>query len=252
MAERLRPGEATIALPLSPEAILRLEHVHKRYRSPGEVVHAAHDVSLSVHARELVALFGPSGSGKTTLLMLAAGLLAPDSGRVLFRGGNLGALSRRQALAFRRTELGFVHQSFNLAAGLSAEENVALPLLLRGLDHRQARQRARAALGEVGVEHRAAHTPTRLSGGEQQRVAIARAIVGEPKLILADEATGNLDTETSEAVLELLAALPRRYGAAVILVTHDAQAARHADRVLSMRDGRLSDTEAPAREPARR
>lgn len=249
MAERWRAGEvlnepqaeqAEQAPPPPPEAILRLEHVHKRYRSPGEVIDAAHDVSLSVHTREVVALFGPSGSGKTTLLMLAAGLLSPDSGRVLFQGRDLSALSRRQALAFRRTELGFVYQSFNLATGLTAEENAALPLLLRGIGHRPARARAREALAQVGLEHRVGHTPARLSGGEQQRVAIARALIGEPTLILADEATGNLDSETGAAVLDLLSTLPRQRGAAVILVTHDASAARRADRVLSMRDGRLS------------
>jgi putative ABC transport system ATP-binding protein len=240
MAERELAEEAIAEQSRPPETILRLEGVSKRYRGPGEVIDAAHDVSLSVHARELVALFGPSGSGKTTLLMLAAGLLAPDSGRVIFQGRDLGKLSRRQALAFRRTELGFIYQSFNLAAGLSAEENAALPLLLRGVGHRQARARARQTLTQVGLEHRVGHTPAQLSGGEQQRVAIARALVGDPKLILADEATGNLDSETGATVLELLATLPRQHGAAVILVTHDASAARHADRVLAMRDGRLS------------
>jgi putative ABC transport system ATP-binding protein len=242
MAESERADEAMLEQPPAPQAMLRLQRVHKRYQSPGEVVHAARDVSLSVHARELVALFGPSGSGKTTLLMLAAGLLAPDSGNVLFEGRDLGALSRRQALAFRRTELGFVFQGFNLAAGLTAEENTAIPLLLCGLGHGQARSRAREALAQVGMEHRATHTPAQLSGGEQQRVAIARALIGEPKLILADEATGNLDSETGAAVLALLSSLPRQRGAAVILVTHDAGAARCADRVLTMRDGRLSET----------
>jgi putative ABC transport system ATP-binding protein len=245
------PGlERTAEQSPGPHPTLQLQRVSKRYESPGEVIHAAREVSLTVQACDLLALLGPSGSGKTTLLMLAAGLLAPDSGRVLFEGRELSSLTRRQTLAFRRTELGFVFQSFNLAAGLSAEENVAIPLLMRGADHRRARERARAALAAVGLQDRGAHTSDRLSGGEQQRVAIARAIVGEPKLILADEATGNLDSDSGEAILELLCSLPRQRGAAVMLVTHDAGAARRADRVLSMRDGRLS--EAPARERVER
>jgi len=221
--------------------LLELEHVHKHYESPGEVVHAATDVSLTVLGGELVALFGPSGSGKSTLLLLAAGLLRADEGSVRFQGRDLRALSRREALEHRRTALGFVFQSFNLASGLTAEENAAIPLLLSGVDHRQAHLRAREALAQVGLSHRTAHTPEKLSGGEQQRVAIARALICEPKLVLADEPTGNLDGETSQAVMELLADLPRRHGAAVILVTHDERAAKHADRVLSIRDGRLID-----------
>jgi putative ABC transport system ATP-binding protein len=219
--------------------MLELERVHKRYESPGEVVHAVRDVSLSVRAREFVALFGPSGSGKTTLLLLAAGLLRADGGSVRFAGRDLSSLSRREALAYRRTQLGFVFQSFNLAAGLTAEENAAIPLLLRGVEHRAAHRRARAALAEVGLERRLSHTPEQLSGGEQQRVAIARALVAEPRLVLADEATGNLDSETGDAVLALLGSLPRERGAAVILVTHDARAAGYADRLLTIRDGRL-------------
>jgi len=235
-----------------PRALLELAGAHKRYDSPGEVIHAVRDVSMRVHAGEVVALFGPSGSGKTTLLLLAAGLLRADRGSVRFQGRALEGLSRREALAHRRTQLGFVFQSFNLAAGLSAEENTAIPLLLRGVEHRQAHARARAALAEVGLERRAAHTPQRLSGGEQQRVAIARALVGRPQLILADEPTGNLDSETGEAVLELLCALPRERGAAVVLVTHDERATRHAERVLEMRDGQVNEVPSPAPEGVRR
>ncbi len=234
-----------------PHPLLELIGASKDYASPGELIHAVRAASLQVHACELVALLGPSGSGKSTLLLLAAGLLRADSGSVLFEGRDLGALSRREALAHRRTQLGFVFQSFNLAAGLSAEENVAIPLLMRGLDHHRAHARARDVLGEVGLAQRAAHTPDRLSGGEQQRVAIARALVGEPKLVLADEPTGNLDSETGEAVLELLADLPRRHGAAVMLVTHDERAAARTDRVLRMRDGAVSEqAQAVEREPA--
>jgi putative ABC transport system ATP-binding protein len=226
--------------------MLELQSARKFYASPGGAVHAVDDVSMGVYEGELVAIFGPSGSGKTTLLLLAAGLLRADAGSVRFEGSDLAQLRKREMLAYRRMKLGFVFQGFNLVAGLTAEENVAMPLLLRGEDHREARTRALAALDEVGLLRRSSHTPAKLSGGEQQRVAIARALVGKPKLILADEPTGNLDTETGDAVLDLLSALPRERGAATVLVTHDARVARYADRVLGMRDGRLTEPDLKA------
>jgi putative ABC transport system ATP-binding protein len=226
--------------------MLELEHARKDYVSPGGVVHAVADVSMSVNGGELVAIFGPSGSGKSTLLLLAAGLLRADTGSVRFEGSDLGGMSKREVLTYRRMKLGFVFQGFNLVAGLTAEENVAMPLLLRRVPHRDANRRALVALGDVGLAYRAGHTPTMLSGGEQQRVAIARALVGEPKLILADEPTGNLDTETGDAVLGLLSALPRERGAATVLVTHDVRVAHYADRVLGMRDGRLMEPDLEA------
>lgn len=226
--------------------MLELEHARKYYASPGGAVHAVDDVSMSVCEGELVAIFGPSGSGKTTLLLLAAGLLRADAGSVRFEGSDLASLSKREMLSYRRTKLGFVFQGFNLVAGLTAEENVAMPLWLRGVHHREARERGLAALDDVGLGHRSGHTPTKLSGGEQQRVAIARALVGEPKLILADEPTGNLDTETGDAVLSLMSALPRERRAATVLVTHDARVAHYADRVLGMRDGRLTEPDLEA------
>jgi putative ABC transport system ATP-binding protein len=226
--------------------MLELKLARKDYVSPGGVVHAVADVSMSVSGGELVAIFGPSGSGKSTLLLLAAGLLRADAGSVRFEGRDLGALSKREVLSYRRMKLGFVFQGFNLVAGLTAEENVAMPLLLRRMPHREANRRALAALGAVGLRHRSGHTPEMLSGGEQQRVAIARALVGEPRLILADEPTGNLDTETGDAVLALLSALSRQRGAATVLVTHDARVANYADRVLGMRDGRLTEPDLEA------
>ena len=197
---------------------------------------------MSVNGGELVAIFGPSGSGKSTLLLLAAGLLRADAGSVRFEGSDLGALSKREVLTYRRMKLGFVFQGFNLVAGLTAEENVAMPLLLRRIDHREARRRARGRARRCGAAHRAGHTPAMLSGGEQQRVAIARALVGEPKLILADEPTGNLDTETGDAVLDLLSALPRRAGG-----SHRARHARRAGGAL--RRPRARDARRPADEP---
>jgi ABC-type lipoprotein export system ATPase subunit len=227
--------------------MLELERAHKLYASPGGAVHAVDDLSISVAAREFVAIFGPSGSGKTTLLLLAAGLLRADSGTVRFAGEDLARMSKRDLLAYRRDKLGFVFQGFNLVAGLTAEENAAMPLMLRGTPHRKARARARSLLDDVGLARRARHTPEELSGGERQRLAIARALVGEPKLVLADEPTGNLDSATGDGVLELLAALLREHGAAIVLVSHDARVADRADRVLAMRDGRLADPDPRAR-----
>jgi putative ABC transport system ATP-binding protein len=227
--------------------MLEFQRARKYYASPGGPVHAIDDVNMSVSEQELVAIFGPSGSGKTTLLLLAAGLLRADSGVVRFEGRDLAGLTKRELLSYRRMKLGFVFQGFNLVAGLTAEENVALPLLLRGAHHREARTRALAGLKDVGLSARAEHTPAKLSGGEQQRVAIARALVGDPRLILADEPTGNLDTETGDAVLELLSALSRERGAAIALVTHDTRVARYADRVLGMRDGKLAELDPQAR-----
>jgi putative ABC transport system ATP-binding protein len=226
--------------------MLELERARKHYDSPGEdvdAIHAVHDVSMSVCVREFVAIFGPSGSGKTTLLKLAAALLRADSGWVRFEGRDLATLSKADMLAYRRTELGFVRQNFDLVEGLTAAENVEMPLLLSGVHHREARERALAALDDVGLVRRAGHTPEKLSGGEQQRVSIARALVVEPKLILADEPTGNLDSETGDTVLDLLSALPRERSAATVLVTHDRRVAGYANRVLEMRDGKLTDSD---------
>jgi putative ABC transport system ATP-binding protein len=223
--------------------MLELDNARKHYSTPAGQIRAVDGVSLTVRARDFVALFGPSGSGKTTLLLLAAGLLRADSGSVRFEGRDLGTLPKRDLLSYRRTKLGFVFQSFNLVPGLNAEENVVLPLLLRGLDRHEARARALATLETVALSTRAEHMPAELSGGEQQRVAIARALVGKPVLILADEPTGNLDTETGDSVLDLLSGLQHQREVALILVTHDARVARYADHVLAMRDGKLTSYE---------
>jgi putative ABC transport system ATP-binding protein len=226
--------------------MLELERACKRYTTPGGCIQAVDDVSIDVSSGEIVVIYGPSGSGKTTLLLLAAGLVRADSGHVRFEQRDLAALSRKEILAYRRTRLGFVFQSFNLVAGLTAVENVAMPLLLSGNDHRPSHMRALEALDRVGLLPRASHIPAKLSGGEQQRVAIARALVGEPKLILADEPTGNLDTETGESVLGLLSTWSRERATATILVTHDASVSAYADRVIGMRDGKLTDPDLEA------
>jgi ABC-type lipoprotein export system ATPase subunit len=229
--------------------MLELQRVSKHYLANNEDVTAVDDFDLTIEAGEFVAIFGPSGSGKTTLLLLAAGLLRPDAGRVLFDGQDVGTMPKDELLEYRRTKLGFVFQNFNLVPGLDAEENVALPLLLRGVRRSEANTQALGALQDVGVSHRAHHLPGALSGGEQQRVAIARALVGQPSFVLADEPTGNLDTERGDAILGLLERCCRERMAGLVLVTHDQRGATRADRTLTMRDGKLVEHDVAGTEP---
>jgi putative ABC transport system ATP-binding protein len=217
--------------------MIALREVHKVYRQGGTEVHALAGVSLDVAAGEFVSVMGPSGSGKSTLLHLVGGLDAPTSGEIVVEGRALARMTDDEITVFRRRKIGFVFQFFNLLPTYSAEENVTLPLLLDGCPARAARARARAALTQVGLGHRARHRPDALSGGEMQRVAIARALVVNPALILADEPTGNLDTATGEQVLALLAEANRTRGCTVVLVTHEARAAACGRRIVTLRDG---------------
>ncbi|MEY2588937.1 MAG: lipoprotein-releasing system ATP-binding protein [Acidimicrobiaceae bacterium] len=216
--------------------LLQFEAVSKSFRRGTEEVVALDGVDLEVEAGELVSLIGRSGSGKSTLLHLAGGLDRPDSGRVLFDGRDLGELSIGDRARLRRRSIGFVFQFFHLIPTLSVRENVELPLLLDG-----ARRNGRGTelLERVGLSHRIDHLPTELSGGELQRAAIARALVAKPALILADEPTGNLDSVNGEAVLALLAEEVRESGVALLMVTHDAEAAQRAGRCQTLHDGRL-------------
>jgi putative ABC transport system ATP-binding protein len=226
-------------------ATLDLRGVSRAYGTGRTSVAALSEVSVAVQPGELVAVMGPSGSGKSTLLAIAGGLDRASAGQVLVDGSNLGALDGKALAELRRRVIGYVFQELNLLATLTAEENVALPLELDGLAPRQAAAKARALLGELGLADLAGRFPDELSGGEQQRVAIARAVVGERRLLLADEPTGALDSLTGETVLRLL----RRQcddGCAAILVTHDARHAAWADRVVFLRDGRVVDQTAPA------
>ena len=221
-------------------AVLELDRVVKHYSSPGgEIIRAADGVSLSVHAGELVVLHGPSGSGKSTLLMLAAALLAPDAGVVRFQGRDLATLPAGETADYQRRQIGFVYQSFHLMAGVPAVENAAIKLLADGVPLRQARRAAMPWLARVGLTARLDHTPDRLSGGERQRVAIARALVNEPRLVLADEPTGSLDSSRGAEILSLLSQIAREQQVAVLLVTHDSHAAAVADRMHALRDGKL-------------
>jgi putative ABC transport system ATP-binding protein len=222
------------------DAVLQLEGVVKHYPgSGGQIVRAVDGVTLSVRAGEIVALHGPSGSGKSTLLMLAAGMMAPDAGVVRFKEQDLAEHSSGELADYQRQSIGFVFQSFHLMAGVPAVENAAIKLLADRVPLNKARQAAIPWLERVGLGARLNHTPDQLSGGERQRVAIARALVNEPRVILADEPTGSLDTRRGEEILALLADIARQRQVAVLLVTHDPQAAAFADRVCTLRDGRL-------------
>jgi len=227
-------------------SVLDMHHVSRVYGQGVAEVHALDDISLSVDAGAMVAVMGPSGSGKSTLLTIAGSLEEPTSGEVVVAGQELSRLSRNARARLRRRSIGFVFQDFNLLPGLTAAENVALPLELDGTSARKARQAGLNALESLGLADRASHFPDQLSGGERQRVAIARAIVGEHQLVLADEPSGALDTANGEAVMRLIHAACKR-GMAAVVVTHDAQLASWADRVMFLRDGRVTDQTA---EPA--
>ncbi|HWY90703.1 MAG TPA: ABC transporter ATP-binding protein [Solirubrobacteraceae bacterium] len=222
--------------------MLELRDLVKHYQSgDGEIVRAVDGVSMSISAGELVALYGPSGSGKTTLLMLIAALLRPDAGAVLMNGRDVSELSDANAARYRLHELGFVRQSLNLVPGVSALDNAALKLLGVDIGAREAHRRVMPLLERLGLRQRAKHRAEQLSMGERQRVMIARALSTEPKLLLADEPTGSLDSARSREVLGLLTEVCREREVAVLLVTHDPQAAGYADHVHALLDGRLVD-----------
>jgi putative ABC transport system ATP-binding protein len=210
------------------------------YRLKAERVEALRDVTVEIAEGSFDAIMGASGSGKTTLIQLIAGLLTPTAGEVVVGGQNLRQLDDRAISRFRNQTIGFVFQFFNLPGYYTAVDNVALPLVFAGVPEPERRARARTLLAEFGLEHRAAHKPDQLSGGEAQRVAIARALVNHPKIILADEPTGNLDRETGGHVLELLQRINRQRGVTVLLVTHDEKAAAFADRVIRIEKGQLA------------
>lgn len=222
------------------EAVLRMSDVTRVHGAGATQVHALRGISFAAYPGELVAVMGPSGSGKSTLLTIAGGLDQPTGGSVAVEGTDLVGLTLDARARMRRTSIGYVFQGFNLIPALTAAENVALPRELDGTSAREARAEARKALEEVGIGDLADRFPDDMSGGQQQRVAIARAVVGERRLILADEPTGALDTETGEEILRLLRARCDA-GAAGVLVTHEARHAAWADRVVFLRDGVVID-----------
>jgi putative ABC transport system ATP-binding protein len=227
---------------------LELQDISKFYGEGSTEVRALSRIELSVDSGSLVAVMGASGSGKSTLLTIAGSLEDPTSGDVFVGGRRLSSLSRNAKAQLRRQSIGYVFQDYNLLAGLSALENVSLPLELDGVSARKAQGAAMDALEDFGLPDRASHYPDELSGGERQRVAIARAVVGGRQLLMADEPSGALDSTNSEAVMRLILAACHR-GMAAIVVTHDAQLASWADRVVFLRDGRIVDQTLPAENP---
>jgi len=231
----------------NPDAAIHLEHVSRHYKMGEASVRAVDDVTLSVAANEFLALLGSSGSGKSTLLNLIAGLDRPTAGSILANGQTLAALSPLDLARYRRNTIGMIFQSFNLLPRMTLEENVELPLRLAEVERSERAGRVNEALERVRLTHRVGHRPMELSGGEQQRVAIARALVNRPKILLADEPTGNLDSATGEAILSLLRDLQTQLGMTIVMVTHERPLAeRFADRLATMGDGKLLGT-SPAR-----
>jgi len=222
------------------EPFIETRGLTREYRVGPSIVRALGEVSLNVRRGEFLAVLGVSGSGKSTLLHLLGGLDTPTAGSVLIAGRDLATFTSYERTVYRRTVVGFVFQSYYLVPSLTAEENVALALTFQGTFGREGRRRADEAIRRVGLERRARHRPSQLSGGEQQRVALARAIVHTPPLLLADEPTGNLDRATAQEVISLVQQIHRDLGTTVVMVTHDLEmASRVADRVVHLRDGHL-------------
>jgi putative ABC transport system ATP-binding protein len=220
-------------------AVLETKNVTKEYRMGEVIVQALAGVDFAVEKGEFVAIMGPSGSGKSTLLHLLGGLDAPTSGEVLLAGQPLSKLSDDEITKVRRQKIGFIFQFYNLLPTLTAVENVALPLLIDGKSASSNREELDDLLGLVGLQDRAGHRPDQLSGGQQQRVAIARAFANNPEIVLADEPTGNLDSHSGTAILELLRKTSRELQATIAMVTHDPRAASYASRVVFLKDGRI-------------
>ena len=225
-----------------PAQIITVADLKKYYTVGPNTVKALDGVSLDVKSGEFVGVMGRSGSGKSTLLNMLAGLESPTDGFLEIDGEPVGILSERKRIQFRRNSIGFVFQSYNLMPQYTTLENVALPLAIRGVSKRVRDELAEEALYRVGLQDNLRHRPSELSGGEQQRVGIARAIIAKPPIVLPDEPTGNLDTKTSDEVMQLLTELFREEKTTFVLVTHDPEMRRYMDRTICLRDGRLSDT----------
>ncbi len=239
---------------MTPPLVVEATDVTRSYTlgkgADAAVVHALRGVSFAVGPAEFVAIIGPSGSGKSTLLHLLGALDRPTTGRLRFFGRPVGEMDDAELARLRNTEIGFVFQQFQLLTRTSALANVALPLVYRGTPKAERRERAAAALRSVGLGHRLDHRPAQLSGGEQQRVAVARALVSQPRLVLADEPTGNLDTVTGQEIMDLLRGLNRDQGVAVVVITHDQEIAALAPRQIRIRDGVLEAAPVTSARPA--
>ncbi|MFG1172947.1 lipoprotein-releasing ABC transporter ATP-binding protein LolD [Erwiniaceae bacterium CAU 1747] len=226
---------------MSNKILLQCDNLCKRYQEGSVQTDVLRNVSFSVQPGEMMAIVGSSGSGKSTLMHLLGGLDTPTSGSVVFDGHSLNEMSSAAKAGLRNRELGFIYQFHHLLPDFSALENVAMPLMIGKTPKAEVRTRALAMLKAVGLDHRAEHRPSELSGGERQRVAIARALVNNPRLVLADEPTGNLDARNADAIFDLLGELNQRQGTAFLVVTHDLHLAKRMRRQVEMRDGQLSD-----------
>ncbi|MEL6858823.1 MAG: ABC transporter ATP-binding protein [Pseudomonadota bacterium] len=227
-------------------AVLELRDIVREYKSEAGILKVLEGAQLVLNPGELVGLIGPSGSGKSTLLHTAGLLEKPEGGTVFLEGEDCMALNDKGRTRLRREKLGFVYQFHHLLPEFNARDNVAMPLMVGGLPRRKAREKADALLGEMGLSERLKHQPGQMSGGEQQRVAIARALVNDPRLVIADEPTGNLDPATTQRVFESLIRMARNEGAAVLVATHNMALTAHMDRVLTLKDGKLTDFQASA------
>ncbi|MEQ9811383.1 MAG: ABC transporter ATP-binding protein [Azospirillaceae bacterium] len=221
-------------------SILRLAGLRRSYPQPGAPLEVLKGVDLAIEPGEMVALVGPSGSGKSTLLQIAGLLDAPTDGRVIIGGRDVSGLKDRERTRLRRSEIGFIYQFHHLLSEFTARENVMVPQIIAGTTKRAARERAESLLDQVGLSHRLSHRPAKLSGGEQQRVAIARALANSPRLLLADEPTGNLDEHTADEVFAILQALVHDSGTGALLATHNLALAARMDRTVEIRDGRIA------------
>lgn len=232
-----------IYMVLAQRCLIEARSISKRYKRGHEVITALSDISLKVYAGELLAIVGPSGSGKSTLAHVLGGLTSPSTGEVLVDSLSLNKKSDKQVSNYRNSDVGFVFQNFGLIPYYSALENVMMPLLLARVARKERCERALKFLKLVGLEKRADQHVDRLSGGERQRVAIARALVHSPRIIIADEPTGSLDSKRGNEIMSLLEAVSRKHGVTVLLVTHDAALAARADRIIHLRDGKLAREE---------
>ena len=237
--ELLQSQSETENVPRAPVPAIQVENLHKTYNLGEVQVHALRGISLSIESGEFVAIMGASGSGKSTFMNLIGCLDRPTRGHYLLEGNDVSRLSSRELAQIRNRKVGFVFQGFNLLARTSALENAELPLIYSGLRHQERLERAQEALRSVGLEGREEHHPSQLSGGQQQRVAIARALINRPSIILADEPTGNLDSRTGVEIMEIFQSLNEERNIIILLVTHEAEIARFAKRVVLFRDGRV-------------
>lgn len=219
--------------------LIRVRNLRKEYVAGEEVVVALRNISFDVMPGEICCIFGTSGSGKSTLLNQLAGLEAPTSGEVLIGNIPVSRLSENDLAIFRQKYLGFIFQSYNLMSTMTALENTALPLMFKGIDKKTREKSAKAILKTVGLEHRLNHYPSQMSGGQQQRVGIARAFITKPKIVFADEPTGNLDTKTTIEVMEMIKGFAKKYDQTIILVTHEPELAEYATRVITLADGEI-------------